>query len=159
MSKKGMLVLPVLILGAVLGKAYADVIDGGGELTVTVTNIKSNLGMIRIGLFDDNKSYRRSGNDFTGAFKRGSIKINASNGTAVATFKNIPYGTYGVKVFQDEDNSKELKTDWFGKTKEDVGYSNNVDGSAGVPDFEPVQFVFDEKHTTQIIKMQRATAK
>jgi len=68
----------------------------------------------------------------------------------------IPSGVYAIKLFQDEDNSGELSTDWLGRPKEDFGFSNNIDASSGEPDFDQIKFNIDKTHSTLEIKMQRA---
>lgn len=158
MTKKIILMLSMLTVGGLINQASAEIISSGGDLNVTVTNIKSNQGSIRIALFNDNDSYRRCGNDFAGAFKVASLKIE-SGGVSHVTFKNISYGVYGIKLFQDEDNSNEIQTDWRGRPKEDVGFSNNINANDGFPDFEPVQFKVSESQNYQTIKMQRTLVK
>ncbi len=158
MHKKIILSLVILMLAGVFSRAFAEIIDSGGDLNVTVTNIKNNVGSIRIALFNTNESYRRSGEDGTGAFKIASLKIE-SGGVAHVTFKHISYGLYGIKIFQDEDNSGVMKSDWRGRPTEDVGFSNNIDASDGFPDFEPVRFKVSESQTTQVIVMQRTKVK
>lgn len=158
MFKKISILMAIIFLTFGFRAVFAEVVNSSGDLTVNISNIKSNAGTIKIALFNTNESYRRSGNDGSGAYKTASLKISP-DGTAFIIFKNLPYGIYGIKLFQDEDNSGELKTDWLGRPKEDFGFSNNIDGKSGVPDFEPVQFKVGESQTIQAIKMQRALVK
>lgn len=159
MAKKIISIFTALFLSLFIYNAYADTVveTDTADLKLVITGIRSTQGSIRIALFNSEKDYRRSGDDGSHAFKTAIAKISEA-GTMNVTFKNIPSGTYALKLFQDVDNSGSIKTDWLGRPKEDFGFSNNVDASSGEPDFDQVKFNFDKTHTTQTIKMQKALA-
>ena len=55
-------------------------------------------------------------------------------------FKDIPFGTYAIAVYHDLDEDSELTKSWIGIPKEPYGFSNNVEGGMGPPDFEDASF-------------------
>lgn len=139
---------------------WADEVEqtGWGDLTVNVIGIKNSKGTIRMALFNSDRSYWRSGDEGLDAFRTVISKIS-SDGTIQVIFKNIPTGEYAIKLYQDEDNSGTLKRDWHDRPQEDFAFSNNIDASKDMPEFERVKFDFDETHESQTLKMQRATGK
>lgn len=164
MSTKTISILTTLFMCLFIVSSYADDTTSNNlaDLTVTVTNIKNTKCItkntpctLKIALFDSEKAYRKSDDDASAAFKKASIPVNSS-GKIIAVFKNIPSGTYAIKLFQDVDNSGAIQTDWLGRPKEDFGFSNNIDASSGAPNFDQVKFNFDKAHANQTIKMQNA---
>jgi len=149
----------MFFIGLFISNAYADTVveHDNVDLTLVVSNIKSTKGTIKVAMYTSEKDYRKSGNDGSNAFKKASAKIDAV-GKIKIIFKGIPSGTYAIKLFQDEDNSGALSTDWLGRPKEDFGFSNNIDAKSGEPDFDQIKFTVDKTHATQEIKMQRALA-
>lgn len=153
------LVLTMFFISLFVSNAYADTVveHDNVDLTLVISNIKSTKGTIKVAMFTTEKDYRKSGDDGSNAFKKASAKIDAV-GTIKVVFKGIPSGTYAIKLFQDENNSGTINTDWLGRPKEDFGFSNNIDAKSGEPDFDQIKFTVDKAHSTQNIKMQRALA-
>jgi uncharacterized protein (DUF2141 family) len=56
---------------------------------------------------------------------------------------NLPRGEYAVKVFHDENGNDQLDTRMFGIPAERYGFSNNVRGTLGPPDYSDARFVLD----------------
>ncbi len=54
--------------------------------------------------------------------------------------ENIPPGTYAIKAFHDVNESGAMDTGLFGLPKEPYGFSNNVMGAFGPPDFSKASF-------------------
>jgi uncharacterized protein (DUF2141 family) len=154
MSKKITLILAIFAL--YVGCIYADTATTDtANLTVQISNIRSTKGTIRVALFNSEKDYRKSGGDGRNAFKKINSKIGDDD-TISVVFKDIPNGTYAIKLFQDEDGSGAIETDWLGRPKEDFGFSNNISAKSGEPDFDQVKFTFDQSHKKQKITMQKA---
>ncbi len=157
MLKKITLVLTMFFISLFVSSAYADTVveHDNVDLTLNISNIKSQKGTIRVAIYTTEKDYRKSGSDGSNAFKTVIAKIDRV-GKIKVIFKGIPSGTYAVKLFQDEDSSGSLSTDWLGRPKEDFGFSNNIDAKSGEPDFDQIKFTVDKAHSIQDIKMQRA---
>ncbi len=113
-------------------------------LNIIIKNLSNNKGNVRIGLSNSEESYES--NIF---FKRAAVNIK--NQTAKCTFKNVPYGTYAIKFYHDENKNKELDKNMFGMPTEDYGFSNDATGNFGPASFEDAKFTVNKK--VLIIKM------
>ena len=106
-----------------------------GTVTVNVLGIENNKGVVRIGLYHNKESfpiYEKA------MFKDVSEKANT---TGVSyTFSKILEGTYAVAVWHDENEDKTLNKNFLGAPKENYGFSKNIFGTFGPPDFEEVSF-------------------
>lgn len=121
-----------------------------GTLTVSVTNLKSDQGVVRIALFDSEQAYKAAGLGDKGAYKHAAVSIK--NGQSVWSVSDLPYGDYAIKLFHDVDNSGQLKTNFFGIPKEGYGFSNNPNVT-GIPTYEQAKFSLDKKKQSIAIKI------
>jgi uncharacterized protein (DUF2141 family) len=118
-----------------------------GNLKITITNIKNSNGEIDINLFKTAQGFPNEG---AKAFKHLRGKI--TNGSCNVSFDDIPYGTYAVSMYHDENNDKKMNQSWYGKPLEGVAVSNNAKGSiTGPPSFEEAKFEFNSK--TGVLKI------
>ena len=87
------------------------------ELTVTVSNIESSKGVIRIGLFT-------KGNNFPVPLsKEQGITLPANNKQMTATFTALPSNYYAIAIFHDENNNNIIDKNFFSIPKEPYGFS------------------------------------
>ena len=78
--------------------------------------------------------------------KASRVKIpfwKVTTSEATVTLKDIPAGTYAIAVIQDKNSDGEHNTNLFGSPTEPYGFSNNVYGRFGPPDFEDVSIVIE----------------
>jgi uncharacterized protein (DUF2141 family) len=129
----------LLVLGANQG--------GKSNLTITVTNIRNDQGMVNFSLFgregfpkETSKALRT---EYTPVVK----------GTASITFANIPEGEYAISVFHDENNNKKIDTNMVGIPKEGVGASNNAKGRLGPPRYDDAKFELFGNGRSIVIKI------
>jgi len=66
--------------------------------------------------------------------------VEVKEGTISVSFEDVAIGTYAIAVFQDKDTDGKLDSNLFGAPTEPYGFSNNVYGRFGPPDFEDVSF-------------------
>ena len=125
--KKIVFLIAVLFLGA---NIYAQ--TGQVEITVTGINVKKG-GVIKIGL------YEKDGFPAIGKEIIGKDVIVTDNQITVI-LKDIPSGTYAIAIIEDKNSDGEHNTNLFGSPTEPYGFSNNVYGRFGPPDFEDVSF-------------------
>ena len=109
-----------------------------GNLKIVVTNIKNKTGQVGFFLFNSVETFP---GETEKALAKGFVKTVGNK--AEFTFTNIGLGTYAVYVFHDEDNNKELKTNFIGMPKEGVGVSNNAKGKFGPPKYDDAKFEFN----------------
>ncbi|WP_271766074.1 DUF2141 domain-containing protein [Aquimarina algiphila] len=116
----------------------------GHTITVTINNIKSNEGTLRVGLYDAQESFL--GKPFT------SISAKAKVGKVTASFENIPNGTYAISLYHDEDNNQKLNT-FLKIPTEPYGVSNNAKGRFGPPKWEDAKFKVTDRRVSQSISL------
>ena len=121
--------------------AAATVFTYAQDMTVTIKNVKGDAGMIRLAIYNSADQFMKK--DIQHA------EVKAVNGEAIAVFKNLSAGTYAISVMRDANNNKELDSNMFGIPKEGFGFSNDVMGMFGPPDFKKASFEFSAK--TQIV--------
>jgi uncharacterized protein (DUF2141 family) len=104
-------------------------------LTLNVTHIKNDQGLVRVLLFKGEKGFP---DDEAIAFKSASVKIK--DGKAVIDFGPVPEGTYALSVFHDSQNTGKLRTNALGIPRDGYGFSNDAMGMFGPPHFEKAAF-------------------
>lgn len=121
-------------------RAFADI--NNGNITVTLTGLKTDKGNIVLALVNSKESFDSEDiKPFMGA------AVQIKGGSATYTFKNVPYGEYAIKFFHDENGSGKLEYGLFGIPKEQYGFSNNVQSK----DYKKAQFAFNQPQLNLII--------
>ncbi len=117
-----------------------------GTLVINIQGLKNNNGKVFIGLYDSPESWQ------------GKAKIVHSKNLAIVNcqaewiLENIPFGEYGIKFYHDENEDGKMNTNFLKMPKESFGFSNNVMGKFGPPDFEKAKFLFKSDHVSIEIK-------
>ncbi len=105
-----------------------------GTIVVNISGIENNKGVVQIGLYNSEESFPVYEKNFKGAFPK------ANKSGVSYTFENVPAGTYAVAVWHDENEDKTMNKNLFGAPKENYGFSKNIYGSFGPPNFNDVSF-------------------
>jgi len=103
------------------------------SLHIDVTNNKNDTGVVKVMVFSEaNKDA------FPHTSKPNLCVINAkiNQGIATAICPNLSIGKYAISVIHDENNNGKFDRNWLGIPKEGYGFSNDVMGSFGPPDFD-----------------------
>jgi len=109
-----------------------------GTLTVEMTGFRNDKGFAMVALYASAEGFP---DDYVKAFMKTRVPI--SGGQAEAVFENVPFGTYAVAMFHDEDSSGKMKRSFFGVPLEGYGFSQNPPKRARAPKYSEVQFPFD----------------
>lgn len=102
------------------------------NLTVSVSGLKSNTGVLKVGLYNSDGTFLKS------AYK--SITSEIKNNGATVTFVGIPKGEYGISTYQDENSNGKLDKNMMGIPSEDFACSNDAKGFMGPPKYEDAKF-------------------
>ena len=115
-----------------------------GSLKITITDIESNDGNIKVALFDQ---YNSEGflKKIDLAYQKKELIIKNKN-TGV-TFTDIPYGTYAVSLFHDKNNNGEIDRSSIGFPIEPYGVSGNKI-VIGPPKFNDCKFKINASFKT-----------
>ncbi len=131
----------LLLLSALLSSLYS------ADLSVKITGVLNNTGLISIGLYNKPEGFREYESIFIGQ------EIKAKLGEMHYVFKDIPEGTYALSIFHDENEDKVLNKNFLGIPKEGYGFSNNIRPTFRAANFEESQFEVS-KDTQLNIKMR-----
>lgn len=121
------------------------------HLTVRITGVRDNHGVVRVAMFNSPKAFAEQGGSGAGAVNRAKLPIK--NGQAVWEIPKLPYGVYGIKLFHDKDNSGQFKRSFIGEPQEGFGFSNNPAVHTHAPSFSEVAFKVNQPKTDITIKM------
>ena len=106
-----------------------------GIVKVIITGIENTDGNVEIGIYNSKETFSVFGKEIQGA-KVKPIKTGSLN----YTFENLLDGTYAIAVWHDENGNQKMDKNLFGVPKENYGFSKNIFGTFGPPDFEEVSF-------------------
>lgn len=112
------------------------------SLEVTMNGFKNAKGKVKVGLYDSEANFLKA------PYK--SAVADIQSGTASATFKDIPKGTYAVSVYHDENDNGKLDRNSFGMPTEGYGTSNDAKGFMGPPKFEDAKFTISNNAKARI---------
>ncbi|QLA20790.1 DUF2141 domain-containing protein [Desulfolutivibrio sulfoxidireducens] len=98
--------------------------DSTGNLTVTMEGFQNDTGLAMVSVFADAAGFPY---DTSKAVRREKVAIKDRK--AVVTFAALPFGSYAVAMFHDNDLSGVLEKNIFGIPKKGYGLSNNPAGS------------------------------
>ena len=112
------------------------------NLTVSVSGLKSNAGLVKVGLYNSDGTFLKS------TYK--SITSEIKNKSTTVTFVGIPKGEYGISTYQDENSNGKLDKNMMGIPSEDFACSNDAKGFMGPPKYEDAKFNIDKNSKIDI---------
>ena len=102
------------------------------NLTVAISGLKNDSGILQVGLFNSEGAFLKS------IYKGVSSEIKSNKATV--TFLNVPKGEYAISVYHDKNKNGKLDTNFIGIPSEDFACSNNAKGFMGPPKYEDAKF-------------------
>jgi uncharacterized protein (DUF2141 family) len=115
------------------------------DVELTIKNIKTNNGTIRVGFFKDDASF-----DKEKAFKSvPATKETLSNGVLTVKTQLEP-GVYGASLLDDENNNGKMDYNFIGIPKEGFGFSNYYHAGFTKPKFQKFQFEVKAATTAKV---------
>ncbi|HZM13192.1 MAG TPA: DUF2141 domain-containing protein, partial [Bacteroidales bacterium] len=89
------------------------------NVEVTITGIRNTKGQMGLGVFRDNESFKKEQ-----AYRELQFpKKDISKGEMKARF-DLPPGTYGIALVDDENSDGEMEYNFLGVPKEGFGFSD-----------------------------------
>ncbi len=116
-----------------LAQAQAQPQPQTGSLSVTLTQVRDARGQLRVGLYQDPKTFRKEAQAFA------VQQVPATPGTVQVHFTNLPPGRYAIMAYHDENGDGELNRRLGMFPTEGYGLSNNPK-VMGPPQFEDSAF-------------------
>lgn len=117
-------------------------------ITVKVTNIKTDKGVIHIGFYKPNEDFP---NHKAKHIKK-SVKV--SKGQVQLTVSDLDAGVYAVAVLHDINNNDKLDKNFFGIPKEPYGFSRNIHHKFSAPTFNECKFSLTDKPVALSINLK-----
>ncbi len=140
-----MVTVGILILAASLANSQpvSSAGENKGNVRVKVIGFQNETGAAKIGLCDSSACFQNS--EEKAIF---NTTVNIASGRAEHVFTGVPYGTYAVTVYHDENANGKLDKGTFGKPLERYGFSNNARGVLSRPAYEKAAFELDRPEIT-----------
>jgi uncharacterized protein (DUF2141 family) len=137
-----------LVLAA-FGAAAGQLTASRGEITVIVDNFRADVGQARFMLFRSEEGFP---DEPVRAYK--TVVVDVKNYKAQAVFADLPYGTYAVYVFHDENSNGVLDKNFFQVPTEGYGASDNAASIMEKPAFDDAAFALNVKQLTVRVEIQ-----
>ena len=137
-----------IILSLAGGVPPAAIAQSSGRITVSVSGLHSDEGVVRCGLYDSAEKFRKPGQEVRGVVAR------PDGQRAACVFNGIPAGAYAVAVFHAEKNETKLEYGMFGKPKQGYGFSRNPSSTFGPPNFDAAVFNYAGGNQTLPVTLQ-----
>lgn len=116
----------------------------GKSITINVTNIKNNKGILMVAIYSSKKDFLKK------PYLKAIGKI--TNKKSIIIFNNVKPGTYAISIIHDINENKKLDFNFIGIPKEPTAASNNAKGIFGPPSFKDAKFTLAKKNIIQTIK-------
>lgn len=113
--------------------AQADDHAGGTQISLTVSDINAQQGVIRVGVYDSEAGWNDN-NAVTGAL------IEVTGPEMTVQISGLEPGTYGLKLYHDVDGDGSLNTNMMGIPTEPFAFSNNARGRFGPASWDDAHF-------------------
>jgi uncharacterized protein (DUF2141 family) len=125
MKKRFLAALPLLML------VTANDAAGSGEVTVMVTNVRNNAGVVHVDLCHEAEFLK----DCKLSAEAKSVPV-----TTTVKIANVPPGNYAIQATHDENNNKKVDMGFLGIPKEGVGFSNDAPIGFSAPKWKAAVF-------------------
>ncbi len=116
-------------------------------LTLIIRNLRSSTAPVIVSIYGTE-------NDFpapTGQFKE--YKFNAKGNVLTAKISDVPFGTYAIALYQDENSNGKIDKNFIGYPTEGFAFSNNFKPTVKAPSFKNCAFNYSKASSTLRIKM------
>ena len=121
----------------------------GSQLKITVTNIRTNQGVVRIALCDHPDQFPDHPTRYYDYSKQ-SLKDSSFS----VVFRDLSDGSYAVAVLDDENGNDRMDYELLRIPREGYGFSNDVKPKLKRPPFDKCTFHVREGDNHLVIRMQ-----
>lgn len=131
----------LILASLVLAFTASNPPDPIGKIRVVITGFDSDEGKAAIALSNSAETF------LTRNVVKG-VTVAITGGQAEYVFEDLPFGTYAVAVYHDENDNGEMDKNFLGIPTEDYGFSNNARGTFGPPGFDQAKFQLESSEIT-----------
>lgn len=122
--------------------------ESTGKLVIDISGFPSSDGFAMVALNNSEESY--NGGESKAIAK---TKVRVVDQKAQVIFTNLPYGSYGVSLYHDENANGTMDKNAMGIPKEAYGFSNNAKGFFGKPNYKDVMFQLNSAEMQIVINL------
>ena len=122
--------------------------ESTGNLIINISGFPSSDGFAMVALNNSEESYKGGENEAIA-----KTKIRVVDQKAQVIFSNLPYGSYGVSLYHDENANEKMDKNAMGIPKEAYGFSNNAKGFFGKPNYKDVMFELNSAEMQIVINL------
>ena len=122
--------------------------ESTGKLVIDISGFPSSDGFAMVAVNNSEESYK--GGEDTAVAKTKTLVVDRK---VQVIFTNLPYGWYGVSIYNDENNNGEMDKNAMGIPKEAYAFSNNAKGFFGKPAYKKIKFELNSAEKQIAIKM------
>src|SRR5205807_6416222 len=109
-------ILASILASTLLASTSGGLAQAPGRLSMTVTGLRSNDGVVRCALYNSPAAFPKAGQEWRGVI----APIRDRQATCV--FSGVPAGNYAVAFFHAEHNETQLTPGLFGKPTQGFGF-------------------------------------
>ncbi len=125
---------------------FASCITTAQNLEVTFSGIRSSSGQIRLEVFIDEEGFDKEKGVAVKRYKKSHL-----NNGAFTVKLDLPPGTYGLALLDDENNDDKMNYSFIGLPKEGFGFSNYYLSGLSKPKFEAFKFTIQKNQTLKVL--------
>lgn len=115
------------------------------KLTIQINGIKNKKGTVNVAIYKSDDDFQKE--------KFSYVSRIPADAMVTFVFDKVDYGKYAVAVYHDENENKKLDRNFLGMPKEGYGFSNNVKGKLGPPEFKDTSFTMTQPETNLSIQL------
>ncbi len=117
------------------------------DIHLSLTGMMDAQGFVQIGVFATAENF-----PYSAALH--SQRIAVTETPITMSFSGLATGRYAIAAYHDSNNNQQLDTNFFGLPTERYGFSQNVRGLFGPPDFEAAAFELQKPHEKLTIDLE-----
>lgn len=121
-----------------------------GSIQVRVDRTRNIQGQVCVSLFSTPQGFPAEARTATSTLCIKAAELKTSS----FAFNDLPWGTYAVALFHDENFDKKLNFGIFGIPAEGFGFSNNPGLRIGAPAFQECAFSLGEEEQNVVIDLR-----
>ena len=121
-----------------------------GTIVLQIENIASKEGAIQIALYQGESNFLKEGKEL---FPKMIKPITDS--TATLEIPDVPFGTYAIAIYHDENGNGELDKNLVGIPKEAYSFSNNPKIKWRAPNYAETKFEFSSDKKVLDLRLRK----
>ena len=125
----------------------APTLTAAAELAVEVRGLRADAGEVRVGLFDNPKTFASDEG------KIAEIVLVPAGGGARGAFADLAPGTYAIAAYHDENGNRSFDKGLIGWPLEGYAFSNDAPAFLGAPSFAKAAFYVPEGGARVVFRM------